>query len=172
MPRAGQDLGQGFANLGLVIDDKYRALTRVRLQRWPWVCVSRAHRADGQRNGKRSAPLDRRSDRERAAMSLDDAKAHRQSDSEADSCGLGGEIRLEYSRAKMRGNAGPVVCHRDADHVSEVVETAGHTYPPRSGVVLQGLLRVDDQVEHHLMELVGVGEYERKTPGEIERHLE
>src|SRR5205823_3058748 len=72
----------------------------------------------------------------------------------------------------MRGNAGPVVCDRDADQVSEKVETAGHTYPARRRLVLQRLLRIDDQVEQHLMELVGVGEDERNILGKIERHFD
>ena len=43
------------------------------------------------------------------------------------------------------------------------VEAAGHAYPARRGLVLQRLLRVDDQVEQHLMELVGVGEDRRNV---------
>src|SRR5439155_23702018 len=101
-------------------------------------------------------------------MGLDDAKAHRQSNARSDPCGLGGEIWLEYSRAKMCGNAGSVVCDRYTDQVSEEVESAGHTYPARCVLVLQGLLCIDDQVEQHLMDLVGVGTDGRTNLGQIE----
>src|SRR5437762_2634448 len=47
MPRTGQDLGQGCANLRLVIDDEYRALARAGLARWPGSGTGRAHGANG-----------------------------------------------------------------------------------------------------------------------------
>ena len=105
-------------------------------------------------------------------MRFDDAETHRQSDTRADSCGFGGEIRLEYACAKMLRNAGPVVCDGDADHISKKVETARHTYPTRRKLVLQRLLRIDDQVEQHLLELIGIGEDERNILGKIERHFD
>src|SRR6266568_4230421 len=110
-------------------------------------------------------------ERKRAAVRFDYPKAHRQSDARAHPRGLGGEIRLEHPRAKMFRNAGTVVCNGDADDLSEKIETAGHAYPARCGLVLQGLLRVDDQVEQHLMELVSVSEDEWNVLGEIQRHF-
>ena len=104
-------------------------------------------------------------------MGFDDAEAHRQPDAQADSRRLGGEVRLEYPRPKMRRNAGTVVCDGDADHVAQRVETAGHAYAARSRLVLQGLLRVDDQIEQHLMELIGIGVDQRNILGEIQRRL-
>src|SRR5436190_16455971 len=102
-------------------------------------------------------------------MGFDNAETHCQSNPGADAGGFGGEIRLEYPRAKRFRNAGTVVCHLDADHVIDKIETAGHIYPPRCGLFLQGLLRVDDQVEQYLMELVSVSEDERNVLGEIQR---
>src|SRR5438309_5122975 len=105
-------------------------------------------------------------------MGFDDPETHGQSNASAHSRGLGSEIRLEYPRAKMCRYAGPVVCNLDAAHLSERVETAGHTYPARCRLLLQGLLRVDDQVEQHLMKLIGVGEDGRNILGEVERHFD
>lgn len=65
----------------------------------------------------------------------------------------------------MCRNAGPVVCNRDAEQAGDWIETAGHIYPSRCGPVLQGLLRIDYQVEQHLMQLVSVGGDEREYPG-------
>ena len=96
-------------------------------------------------------------------MGFDDAEAHRQSDARADARGLRREIGLEHPRAKMLRYAGTVVGDLDAHHVGRGVEAAGHPYPARRGTILQRLLRVDDQVEHHLVELVGVGQDQRNV---------
>ena len=120
MPRAGQDLGQRLADLRFVVDDEYRALgARSRFAAGSAIGAARADGADRQRDGEHGAALGRAVDRQRAAVGFDDAEAHRQSDARADARGLGGEVGLEYPRAKMRRNAGPVVGDRDADHVGD-----------------------------------------------------
>ena len=172
MPRAGQDLGQCVANFRLVIDDEYRAPARSRLPRRFGVGAGRFHSADGKQNREHRSPFDRTIDRERAAVGLHDAETHRQPDTGAHPCGLGREIRLEHPRAQMCRNARPVVCDPDAEHLGKRIETAAHAYSTRCGLVLQRLLGVDDQVEQHLMELVGIGEYERHSLGELELDID
>ena len=70
-------------------------------------------------------------------MRFDDAKTYRQSDPHADSCRLGGEIGLEYPRAKMGRDARPVVGDGDAKHLRECVEMTGEAYAARQALVLQ-----------------------------------
>ena len=53
--------------------------------------------------------------------------------------------------------AGTIVGNGDADQLGGRVEAAGHPYAARAWVILQRLLRIDDQIEQHLMELVGIG---------------
>src|SRR5204863_6967664 len=101
-------------------------------------------------------------------MGFDDAEAHRQADAKADSRRLGREVRLEYPRPKMCRNAGTVVGNDDANQLRARVETAGHPYVPTSRMVLQRLLRIDDQIEQHLVELIGVGVNQRNILGEIQ----
>jgi hypothetical protein len=48
-------------------------------------------------------------------MGLDDAKAHRQANTRADSGGLRGEIGLEHTRAQIGRYAEPIVGDRDAE---------------------------------------------------------
>src|SRR5262245_25273207 len=126
MPGTGQDISQSFANLRLVVDDEDVAQARAFLTGGPGIDADRVHGANGQHNGKHGSSLDRTVDRERAAMGVNYAVTHRQSDARAYTRRLGSEIGLEDPRAKMLWNAGAVVLHRNPDLVGGRIETAGH----------------------------------------------
>jgi len=114
------------------------------------------------------AALERRVHRQRAAMRLDDAEAHRESDAGR----LGRGERLEHPRAERRGDARAVVRDSERQHAPAGVEATGDADPARRRTILQRLLRVDHQVEHHLVERVGVREYAREFGQTADRDLD
>src|SRR5436189_262886 len=82
-------------------------------------------------------------------------------DPRAEAGGLGGEVRIEHPRTQMRRYAGAIVGDRHIGAVQRGVDARGEPNLARRRLVLQRLLRIDDEVEQHLMQLIRVGEHQR-----------
>src|SRR5256885_17017884 len=95
-----------------------------------------------------------------AAVRLDDAVAHRQSESGAFSYRLGGEKRLKELRLVFRRHTRTVVLDFEAYLLADV-EQPDHDAPFRSHHRFDRLLSVDHEVERHLLQL---GEVRLKLP--------
>src|SRR5690606_33312942 len=106
-------------------------------------------------------PPGRAVDRQAAAVRLDDAEAHGEADSGARACRLRREVRIEDPRADRLGNAGAVV--GDLDSEARSVGFGGNPQAARRLPLLEGLLRIHDQVEKHLMELIRVARHDRQV---------
>src|SRR3954463_13868645 len=153
MARLGEDLAQGLADFRLVVDNQDPAAWRARRALRAGVGKRRADRPDRENDREDGAPSGRTVDAERSAVGFHDAEAHREPHPRADADRLGGEVGLEDARAQLRWNARPAVGDADPDSLAGRVVARSHADAARSGVILQRMLRVDDEVEQDLMEL-------------------
>ena len=98
-------------------------------------------------------------------MGGDDAEADREADAGADPLRLGREEGLEDALPDVGWHARPVVLDLD-DHLT-ARPPQPQPEPARRCHLQQGLLRVDDQVGHHLVQLVAVA----PDLGQVRREL-
>ena len=102
--------------------------------------------------------------RDRSAQLLDDAVRDRQSESGPLAHLLRGEERVEDTRQRVRRNAGAAITDCDADAIASERRGDRNAARPRS-VFDDGVFRVDEDVQHGLLQQQRVAKYGRQRFG-------
>ena len=101
---------------------------------------------------------------------LDDLPTDGQAESGALLVALRGEERLEDATEVARRDPRPIVADGDDDPLGADAEVGGHGERPAPARLAHGLHRVEQQVDEHLLELVGVGHDRRELGREVAHH--
>src|SRR5439155_5943410 len=88
----------------------------------------------------------------RTSIRFDDDVADRQAKAGSLADGLGGKERLKQLRLVFCRHAGPIVLNLEADFLSRI-EQANHNVSSLPSGGFERLLRVDHEIERHLLEL-------------------
>src|SRR5213078_1265403 len=88
----------------------------------------------------------------RAAVGIDDPVAYRQAEAGSRAHGFGREERLKELLLVLRRHSRTVIPHLEADLLPDVGQPDLNPAALPSGA-LDGLLRVDDEIQQHLLEL-------------------
>ena len=105
-------------------------------------------------------------------MRFDDSRADREPYSGSDADGLGREVGLEDAHPHVGCDPGSVVGDGNPGAAGACIEPRCHPNVARQRTLLQGLLRVDDQIEQHLVQLIGVGEECRDVFRQLGGHVD
>ena len=95
----------------------------------------------------------------------DDSSAKRKAESGPLTWRLGGEKRIEYLSLLNQRDTAPIIRHRQYDPVSPVASGNSNQSPFGQPRRLDGLHRVDQQVDEHLADLFGNTGYPRHVCG-------
>ena len=104
-----------------------------------------------------------------AAMFLHDAVDDRETQSGAYAHRLGGEEGIENARGNLRRNPRAIIAHLEG-HPPRGDASRAHSDPAAAAALLDGLLGVHQQIEHHLLQLVGIRQGERKFPVQFQHY--
>src|SRR6185503_11363359 len=98
-------------------------------------------------------------------VALDDAETDREPDARTAAWRLGREVRIEDARTNRRRNTRTVV--GDENPHALALPIAGDAKPAWRRLTFHRLLRVDDQVQEHLVQLIGIARDRRQVRREL-----
>src|SRR5437016_4822497 len=111
-------------------------------------------------------------DRDRAAVLLDDPLAQRQPEARPLAGWLGREERLEDLGLDVERNSGARIGDLEPNASALTVEAGGEADPTGGGRTPHRLMRVRDEIDHDLVELMGVAPEDGQALREVEDDLD
>ena len=173
MPIQPERVGQRLRDHLLVVHDQDGAASTRRKSVRVAVAAGGLRWGDRGELDHRATPLARLAlELDRAAVLVDHAAAQGQSEARTFADRLGGEEGLEDFLLDVRGHARAAVHDLEPDAVPVWLVPRRHRDPAWRRVTPHGIVRVREQVDQHLMELVLIRPQHRKVGAEIENDLD